>query len=172
MTATPKRLRTLDRLAQGHHWHSVSLRTVGSAHPGYLFTRGPVQVELRTDASGRIARAIRTAVGQPAADPAVDRFGAAARWLTESPAPWQGPARLTRVHRPPFGQAYLVTSDTCTQCGGAINNGGLARRAEDTDRWVHLHEADWVDNVHQAHPVGGPITDNDQPGPWLIAGRP
>lgn len=174
--ARPKstRLRELARLADTHYWDSVSLRLIGSEYAGYLFTRGLTEVEVRATTQGRIVRAVRTSPGQPDADPTAGRFEAVASWLSAPPEPLPaGIDRRTRVHRSMSGSMLLVTTDTCAQCGGPVHNAPLTRSyADDNDRWVHVHDADWVDNVHHARPAGGPVTDHDQPGPWRIAGRP
>lgn len=177
MTRTrPKatRLRELSRLADTNAWDSVSLRLIGSEYAGYLFTRGLTEVEVRATVQGRIVRAVRTSPAEPDADPPTGRFEAAASWLTAPPAPLPAEiVRRTRVHRSIGGSMFLVTTDICAQCGGPINNAPVTRtHADDNDRWVHVYDADWVDNVHHARPVGGPVTDHDQPGPWRIAGRP
>lgn len=168
------RLRELARLADTHYWDSVSLRLIGSEYTGYLFTRGLTEVEVRATAQVRIVRAVRTSPAQPDADPTTGRFEAVASWLT---APREslpaGIERRTRVRRSMGGSMLLVTTDICSSCGGPVNNAPVTRTyADDTDRWVHVRDADWVDNVHHARPVGGLVTDDDQPGPWRVAGRP
>ncbi|MGD9622292.1 MAG: hypothetical protein AB7G47_19885 [Mycolicibacterium sp.] len=166
----PPRLRELDRLAQTHGWDSMSFRQLGAAHDGYLFTRAGVEVDVRANRDGKIVRAVRTAPAEPPSDPAAGHFQTVKTWLTATPRPATGdPARFTRVRRGPFGGIELTTHDSCRQCHGPITNRSILGPS---NRWVHLHDSDWADNVHHAVPVGGAITSNDQPGPWLVAGDP
>lgn len=164
------RLRHLDRLAQIHGWDSLSLRYFGREHDGYLFTRGLVEVEVRSNDEGRIVRAVRTAPGEPSSDPHSGRFGAASDWLRAATTLPPLVTRFTRVHRRVDGRAQLVTHDRCQLCDGPISNNTVSRRPGDTDTWIHQHQEDWANNIHHATPAGGPVTANDQPGPWLIAG--
>lgn len=167
----PAWLRNLSRLADTNGWDSLSYRVLG-AGDGYLFTRGMVEIDIRANDAGRISRAIWTSPGRPALDPRVGRGEAARTWLTDPPLTSEQPRRFTRVHRALTGGINLVTYDDCRHCGGRITNSPLIRRPGDTNTWVHLHDEDWVDDVHHATPAGGLVTDADQPGPWLIAGAP
>lgn len=51
-----------------------------------------------------------------------------------------------------------VTYDTCTVCGGPINNNSIANPSNLT-AWVHLRRQDWEQNLHQAEPEGGPVNE-------------
>lgn len=167
----PAWLRDLQRLADRNGWDSLSYRLIG-AGDGYLFTRGVVEIDIRANDAGRISRAILTSPGRPATDQRVGRGEAAKGWLIDPPVTSDQITRFTRVHRGIIGMYDLVTYDNCTHCSGRITNNALTRRPGDTDKWVHLFDEDWVDDVHPATPAGGPVTDADQPGPWRIAGPP
>ncbi len=167
----PAWLRDLNRLADRQGWDSLSYRLLG-AGDGSLFTRGVVEIDVRANDAGRISCAVWTSPGRPVIDQRVGRGEAAKDWLSDPPVTSDQHRRFTRVHRSMTGGFDLITYDDCRHCGGRITNNALTRRPGDTDKWVHLHDADWVDNVHPATPAGGPVTDADQPGPWLIAGDP
>lgn len=73
------------------------------------------------------------------------------------------PARFSTTSRR-LGDMQTVTFDQCTHCRGPINNHSIARsNRNDRDTWVHMHDEDWADDVHQAVPAAGPVTDADQP---------
>lgn len=51
-----------------------------------------------------------------------------------------------------------VTYDNCTICGGPINNNSISSPSN-PNAWVHLRRQDWEQNLHQATPEGGPVTE-------------
>lgn len=53
-----------------------------------------------------------------------------------------------------------VTYDYCTTCGGPINNNSISNPSN-LNAWVHLHRQDWAQNLHQATPKGGPVTEDE-----------
>lgn len=168
----PKRLRELDRTAQSHGWDTMPLRLFHACAVGYLFTRGRVEVEVRADAN-RLARAVRTAPDAEHLDVITGCFEAAMDWLSEVAPPAGHATRFTRARRALLGSgAELITHDMCLHCRGPISNGAIHRRAGDTEAWVHLRDEDWAADVHPAAPAGGPVTERDVPGPWLVAGDP
>lgn len=168
----PLWLRNLQRLADLNGWDSLSYRQIG-AGDGYLFTRGLVEVDVRASRKGRITHAIRTSPGRPAITPDAGRGNAVKAWLTEMPPTTDHLTRFTRARRTITGGFKLVTHDSCRRCGGTITNNPLTQAAAaGLDAWVHLHHSDWTDNIHPAEPAGGPVTADDQPAPWRIAGVP
>ncbi|SKH86687.1 hypothetical protein [Mycobacteroides abscessus] len=65
--------------------------------------------------------------------------------------------RYTRIDWTLSGDR-TVTYDTCTICGGPINNNSISNPAS-LNTWVHLHRQDWAENLHQADPKGGPVQE-------------
>ncbi|SLE84183.1 Uncharacterised protein [Mycobacteroides abscessus subsp. massiliense] len=53
-----------------------------------------------------------------------------------------------------------VTYDNCTICGGPINNNSISNPSN-LNAWVHLQRQDWAQNLHQAAPKGGPVTEDE-----------
>ena len=80
------------------------------------FTRGRIEIEVRTDDEGRITRAVRTAPDEPPADPNSGRaLRQLKQWLTTAPTPVpaDSPARFTRLHHGIITGAELVAFDRC-----------------------------------------------------------